>query len=224
MMSIKSVRRENLRFLAKSVGGITRLAERLGKTQSQISHLIGNHPVKNIGDKIAAEVEAAFNKPVGWLDREHNGSRESLPVFQAGEQGRKGILCSQVPLITSEEVKKWHQIAYEYRPKSADYLIPTTANVSSFAFALRVQGDSMESATGISFPDNAVIVADPDQVATSGSFVVAAIGIDRGVTLKQLVIHGYKRYLKPLNVRYPILEFTQSTMIFGVVKQMVINL
>lgn len=222
-MSIKNVRRENLRFLAKSIGGITRLAERLGKTQSQISHLIGNHPVKNIGDKIAAEAEVAFNKPAGWLDREHNGSRESLPVFRAGEQGRKGILCSQVPLITSEEVKKWHQTAYDYRPKSADHLVPTTVNVSSFAFAFRVQGDSMESATGISFPDNSVIVADPDQVATSGSFVVAAIGMDRGVTLKQLVVQGYKRYLKPLNIRYPILEFTQSTMIFGVVKQMVIN-
>lgn len=48
-MHIKEIRRENLRSLAKSAGGITALADKLSRAQSQISHLIGNKPLKNIG-------------------------------------------------------------------------------------------------------------------------------------------------------------------------------
>ena len=47
-MNVKSIRRENTRALAKSVGGISRLAIQLKKSQSQISHLIGASPIKNM--------------------------------------------------------------------------------------------------------------------------------------------------------------------------------
>lgn len=67
-MNVKSIRRENVRALAKSVGGISRLAIRLNKSQSQVSHLIGTSPIKNIGDKIASQIEIIFGKPAGWLD------------------------------------------------------------------------------------------------------------------------------------------------------------
>lgn len=67
-MNVKVIRRENMRALAKSAGGISKLALRLGKSQSQISHLIGTSPIKNIGDKVAAQIEAVFGKPPGWLD------------------------------------------------------------------------------------------------------------------------------------------------------------
>lgn len=222
-MNIKLTRRENLRILAKSVGGITRLADRLNKTQSQISHLIGNKPIKNIGDKIATQVEEAFNKPSGWLDRQHQSIEKKLPAYSIPQNGQTGILCRQIPLISWEDVTQWNQFAYSYKPKNGEYMVPTTANVGPLAFALRVYGDSMESSTGMSFPENSIIITDPDAVPTFGSFIVVRISKDRGATLKQLIIQGHKRYLKPLNRRYPILEFTSNTIVLGVVKQMVIN-
>lgn len=221
-MNVKIIRRENMRALAKSIGGISRLALRLNKSQSQISHLIGASPIKNIGDKIAAQVEAAFDKTSGWLDREHYSIEEAQAIYRT-EQGQSAILCRQIPLITWQEAREWNQLAYNYRPKTPDQLIATTAEVSSLAFALRVHGDSMESASGISFPDGVIIVADPDQVAGHGAFVVASISQNKEATLKQLVSDGNKRYLKPLNPRYPIVEFTLNTTIYGVVKQMIIN-
>jgi SOS-response transcriptional repressor LexA len=222
-MNIKVIRRENLRTLAKLAGGITHLADKLNKTQSQISHLIGKKPIKNIGDKIAAEAEVAFNKPLGWLDHPHRSSEEKFSPYLIEQNGQPGILCSQIPLISWEEVRQWHQIAYRYKPKSDESMISTTANVGPFAFALPVHGDSMESPTGTSFSEGSIIIADPDAAATLDSFVVVRISSDRGATLKQLITQGNKRYLKPLNRRYPILELTPGAIILGVVKQMVIN-
>lgn len=46
-MEVTQIRRENLRELAKSVGGISKLAVKLHKSQSQISHIIGISPLKN---------------------------------------------------------------------------------------------------------------------------------------------------------------------------------
>ena len=222
-MTLKSIRRENLRTLAKSIGGISRLADRLNKNQSQVSHLIGRNPIKNIGDKIAAEAEAAFKKSPGWLDHKHHAPEEELSSYYIEQHGQVGILCSRVPLISWEEAREWDHIAYKYKPKSGLEMIPTATKLGPLAFALKVYGDSMESPTGISFPANSIIIVDPDAIATPNSFVVVRLSKDRGATLKQLVDQGHKRCLKPLNRRYPILELTPNAIILGVVKQMIIN-
>ncbi len=70
-MDIKQIRLKNTRYLAKSVGGGVALANKLDKSHQQVSNLIGCNPVKNIGHKIAKEIEAAFNKPENWLDSLH---------------------------------------------------------------------------------------------------------------------------------------------------------
>lgn len=221
-MNVKLIRRENMRALAKSVGGISKLAIRLNKSQSQISHLIGASPIKNVGDKIAAEIEAIFDKPAGWLDREHYSIEEARAIYRT-DQGQSAILCRQIPLITWQEAKEWNQLAYNYKPKHPDQMVATTAEVSSLAFALQVQDDSMEAPSGISFPNGVIIIADPDQVATLDSFMVVTANHDKEATLKQLVSDGNKRYLKPLNPRYPIVEFTVRTTIYGIVRQMFVN-
>src|SRR5688572_8085968 len=100
-MNAKEIRPANLRSLAQSVGGITRLAERLDKSQSQISHLIGVHPIKQIGDKIAATAEVAFDKPPGWLD--HIQSLEGVESTLASLD-IEGVLCCQVPLISWKDI------------------------------------------------------------------------------------------------------------------------
>jgi hypothetical protein len=67
-MNVKEIRRRNLQKIAREIGGVTKLAGILGKSQSQISHLIGLNHVKNIGDKLAAEIEIAFKMAPGDLD------------------------------------------------------------------------------------------------------------------------------------------------------------
>lgn len=70
-MDIKQIRLKNTRYLAESVGGVVALANKLNKSHQQVSHWIGLNPSKNVGHKIAKEIEVAFNKPSGWLDSLH---------------------------------------------------------------------------------------------------------------------------------------------------------
>lgn len=70
-MNVSEIRRQNARYLAESVGGITALANRMNKAQQQITHIIGKNPIKNIGHGVAKQFEAAFDKESGWMDHEH---------------------------------------------------------------------------------------------------------------------------------------------------------
>jgi SOS-response transcriptional repressor LexA len=217
-MNTKAVRREKLRELAKSVGGITKLADQLNKSQGQMSHLIGRHPVKNIGDRLAAQIEAAFNKPPDWLDLGHLEMEEdtSYPNKQ-----QKNVVCSQVPLISWEEVQHFCQSGYKLQ--TIKDMVPTTINIGPGTFALCVRDDTMESPNGISIPNNSIIIVDPQMRARPNSLVVIKIAKDRGTTFKQLIRVDHKNYLKPLNRRYPILEFTSESEVLGVVRQLIID-
>ncbi len=96
-MNSKDIRRENLRALAKSIGGITALARMLGKSQSQISHLIGQNPIKNIGDRLAGQIEKVFSKAHGWLDHEHPELVKLLGIDSSLQ--KRGFNIEWVPLI-----------------------------------------------------------------------------------------------------------------------------
>lgn len=224
MMSLKAIRRRNLRLLAEQVGGITRLAERLGKQQSQITHIIGRNPVKNIGDRLAEQVETLFQKPRGWLDREQ---RIEIHAIQRKKSHygveENNILCAQVPLIDWNKIRFWGEMNMTELEKGRASWIPVTIKVSSWAFALKVRDDSMESSGELSIPEGAVIVLEPDAVARHESLVVVSMNPLRGATLKQFLMKGGERYLKPLNPRYPVLKYTMETQIHGVVKQVLID-
>mgnify|MGYP000963447788 FL=1 len=99
-MNIKDIRRKNLRILARTAGGITVLSERLDRSQSQISHLIGNNPIKNIGDRLASHIEKTFNKPHGWLDHEHVAEEVEGTYHYQNIQP-----YYQVPLLSAQEAK-----------------------------------------------------------------------------------------------------------------------
>jgi hypothetical protein len=70
-MPVEEVRLWNLRYLADREGGVTRFAERIGRSQSQVSQLIGKTPSKVLERKLAREIEKACAMPSGWLDGMH---------------------------------------------------------------------------------------------------------------------------------------------------------
>lgn len=86
-MDVYKIRLLNLRALARQEGGITALADRLDKSQSRISQLIGINPIKNIGSRTAREVERKFKKSEGWMDQLHPDLYVDL--MQTDEQGIK---------------------------------------------------------------------------------------------------------------------------------------
>ena len=44
------------------------LAELLGKSVAQVSRFAAEKPTTHIGDRIAREIEAVFEKEHGWMD------------------------------------------------------------------------------------------------------------------------------------------------------------
>ena len=218
-MNVKIIRRENLRALATDLGSITALAEFLGKSQSQMSRLIGRHPIKNIGDKLAAEIENAFNKPSGWLDWRHAGIQDTLV-----QERMRAITHSQVPLLSSREVTDWVLQSEEELDKRQHHLISVATSISQYAFAMQINDNSMESVAGISFPKGSIIIADPESVVRDGSYVIIQLEDESEPVFRQCIRDASGTYLKALNPRIPTRKLNSPQALFcGVVRQMIMQ-
>ena len=64
-------RMAHLRRLAKGYPSRAELARVLGVNASFISHLIGENPIRTIGEKLARDIEASLGLHYGWMDITH---------------------------------------------------------------------------------------------------------------------------------------------------------
>jgi len=216
-MNVKDIRRENLRSLARSIGGITAIAKKLGKSQSQISHLIGTRPIKNIGDRLASEIETAFEKSHGWLDKEH---------FRVSGDSGVYVISNDAPrLLNWTPVLEWSDIqmgkVVEGSVERAQEFTPISFEVSPDTFALRIEDDTMDAPIGVSFPKGTIIIVDPSHIPTHSSFVLAYSTLDQAKPVfKQLIYEGHRKFLKPLNPRYEGKEMSEHIKILGVIRSL----
>lgn len=218
-MNSKDIRRENLRALAKSIGGITALAKLLNKSQSQISHLIGANPIKNIGDRLAGQIEKVFNKTHGWLDHEHPELVKLLGIDSSLQ--KRGFNIEWVPLIHWQQISYWtsHQenvtsLVHEY--------IPVNFPITPKTFALKLQND-------IFFEDlhsnnDLVVVIEPNSVVSNNALVIAALGNDEEIAIRYSVQEGPKHFLKPLKTGQSTIEINEKNKIIGSIKQFVLSI
>lgn len=129
-------------------------------------------------------------------------------------------LRGRVPLISWTTAGMWADVEDTHPPGNGDEWIMTTANVGPHAFALRVQGDSMEPRV----PDGSIVIIDPDRGHHHGSIVLAKRTSDQQATLKQLWYDGATPKLRPLNERYDILDMPPDTRIIGVAVKLELDL
>lgn len=80
-------------------------------------------------------------------------------------------------------------------------------------YALRVLGDSMAP----EFWDGCIVIVDPGAAPAHDAFVIVETGGE--VILRQLVIDGERRLLRPLNPAYPTLEWPPPHRLRGVIVQ-----
>jgi SOS-response transcriptional repressor LexA len=169
------------------------VGERLEMEPSQLSQIAGKNPVRNIGTTLARKIEAAFEKPVGWLDVLQGPNIVAEPD---GGYGR----TQRVPVLTLVQAGNPEEFFDSYAPGGGIEEMDTELEVGRHAFGLIIRGDSMAP----EFAEGDKIIVDPGVSPQPGDYVVAKF--DSGdVTFKKyrprgLGAEGEQQFeLTPLN-------------------------
>ena len=94
-----------------------------------------------------------------------------------------------------------------------------SSKVGPNGYALVIKGDSMRSSYigEKSFLSGEAIIVDPDRSPSAGDYVIALIEPTEVAIFRQYVEEGPNKYLKPLNIQYPIIDATEKAKIIGTV-------
>jgi len=171
------------------------IAIRAGISQGMVAKLINR---KAESTAKLPELAKALECSVEWLSYgtktlnvKENSAHYNTEPASAG--------FGKAPLISNIQAGTWMEGIDEFAPNDAEQWIPKPAGGAN-SFYLRVVGESMTSPTRPSFPEGDLVLIDPDEQWTNGSFVVAKLVGHNGVTLKQLKYDEQgEPYLKPLN-------------------------
>ena len=115
----------------------------------------------------------------------------TMPI--PGVEGAAEML-TRVPLISFVQAGDWSGVVDNFQPGDAEEWIPFPGHIGPHAFALRVNGPSMEPR----FVEGDIIFVDPDREVESGDFIIAKNGADEA-TFKKFYRDGDRCFLVPLN-------------------------
>lgn len=121
-----------------------------------------------------------------------------------------------VPIISWVHAGELHEAADPFPAGYADDYIQPSVSVGSHAFALKLEGNSMEP----DYREGDLVIVDPDSPVFSGNFVVARKIATNEATFKKYVVDAGKHYLMPLNRQYDKIEMDHDWIIIGRVKEM----
>jgi SOS-response transcriptional repressor LexA len=174
----------------------------------------------------ARSIARVTGKDVGWfLDDTATPHQRLLRMDAPDANVSPGPdIVGTIPLISWVQAGAFAEVHDLYHVGDFEKEIQVTRRMSQHAFALRVQGDSMQAPDGLSIPEGYIVHVDPARQWENGSIVVAKLEGEQSATLKKLQLDGDKMYLKPLNPRYPLIEVTGECVIVGVVIQVSMEL
>jgi len=200
-MNISEIRLENARYLANSIGGVVAMSVKLGKSQPQVSHFIGGNPVKNIGNKIARQIEEAFDKENGWLDNCHTESSDMAHNALSNATKKTNFLAIPLGLLEEHDfctfINSLNKLEYEKVYIKSDF------EISNKAFAVSVGKDGCGDFAVL----DDYIIFDPDVTMETKDYVLVQFG-EQPPTIMQYVTMADKSFFEDLSRRYPPIEIT----------------
>lgn len=206
------------------------LREERGWDQSELARRVSAIAKKKVPPQSIQQLEAGEIKRPRYLPELAKCLSTTVDYLILGRVDQREnvsagpTIAGSVPLISWVQAGQWCDVVDVHFLGEGERRVFTTKKVGPRAFALRVRGDSMENPAGKpTYPDGSIIVIDPDKEAENGSRVVIRLDDISEATFKVLVFDAGRRYLKPLNPRYPILEITSDATICGVVVQTIID-
>ncbi|MHC3137910.1 LexA family protein [Acinetobacter nosocomialis] len=198
-MDSKTIRYKNTRLLVDQIGGVSNFAEKINKGQSQTSQFAGTNPIKGIGNKVAREIEDAFNKPHGWLDQVH-GDIE-LTTLDNNITAPFPIAGRLVPVISWVQAGTWTTADSVPMGTQFKEWLPPNPKCGKNGYGLIVVGESMSP----DFRPSDKIYVNPDfQISDlkTGDLVIVACDGETEATFKKLIVESNGMYLEPLNPKW----------------------
>ncbi|WP_224963855.1 LexA family protein [Acinetobacter guillouiae] len=197
-MDSKSIRYRNTRLLVDQVGGVSNFADKIGKGQSQTSQFAGTNPIKGIGNKVAREIELAFDKPHGWLDLP-NGN--TVPI-ESNVSNPTPIIGKLIPVISWIQAGAWTTVEAVPVGTQFEEWLPPNPKCGKHGYGLEVSGESMLP----DFRPGDKIYVNPDfQIndLKTGDLVIVSCKGETEATFKKLIVESNGKYLQPLNPDWP---------------------
>lgn len=185
MISVKEIRRENLQLLVERHGSMKKLNELLGRRDNTLTQIL-NQSVnsvtgqkKQMGDKVAREIETKLSLGYGWMDADHSAepiedknliTLNKLDV-EAGCDSTGGPTCTDVAIVERIQVSlEWFkQNISRYRTTGHELVT--------------ARGDSMEPT--INSGDIVVVDIKDTDATQEGIFCLNYGG---GVTIKRIQV------------------------------------
>lgn len=193
------------------------LADKLGITRGAVTHYLAGRRVPPLSK--FNEIARVLKADAAWL--QFGTTVESQPSTKATMNAAHTSAYRSIPILSWEQAAKSPNVK-NLKQEDISETVPHIFTDQLQWYALRVKGDSMTSVSGgKSFQDGDIILVNPDASPKDGDFVIAIIGKSKEATLKQFVIDGGIKYLKPLNTQYPISSFEKGTAIIAVVQKII---
>jgi SOS-response transcriptional repressor LexA len=223
VMDIKDIRTRQLAALIRDryANNVSAFARAIDRSPSQINDTLAGR--KSFGEKFARHIEDKLGLVDGSLD-----AQPMLREFRSGlaavtkempNVGEKLEVRGRIPLISWVQAGAFCQVVDLFEPGDAEEWLPTLHAHGPHAYALRVDGDSMVNPNplGKTYPPGCIVYVDPDMPITNGCRVIAKIPSEEKATFKVYMEDAGKRFLRPLNPIYPVIEMTEGMLICGVV-------
>lgn len=188
------------------------LADRLGLSQTAVHKLESGFSAssrKTVGIALTCGVDPIWLQNGDGTMTLHGYAPETTDQDDATQYMSQ---MARTPLISWQEMEQACPFDTP-NPENIQSWVPVVVknNNNANAFALQVPDDSMEP----KFSEGETLLLVPSREVRHGAFVVARTG--ETITFKQLIIMGSKKYLKPVNQRYPLVEVQEEIAICGIV-------
>ncbi|WP_434340221.1 LexA family protein [Motilimonas cestriensis] len=196
--------------------GITQsvLAEKLGKSQGAIALWLNKKREPSLND--IADIMRIVDLDHMVLGSDGMIEYPDEAISNVSKIENQPSYKSRYPVISSVQAGQWSEICDVIPMDEADF-IATTEKAHSCSFWLTVEGDSMTSSVGVSFPPGTKVLVDPSIEPENGKFVVAKLDDVNEATFKKYVVDSGQKFLKPLNEQFPIMPINGNCRIVGVV-------
>ncbi|WP_304164226.1 LexA family transcriptional regulator [Lonsdalea britannica] len=184
--------------IARNALGLTQgqLADMVGIVRRQIAAYEAGDSKPRIG--VLQNLAAALGTTTEWLATGKGSGPDVSGV-------KRTVTLREIPVLSHVQAK-FETLEELLKTASVKDFIPAPPGANENCFAIQVEGDSMSSAHGISFPPGSIVTFDTSLPAYSGDFVLCHSPDCTDAMFKQLIVDQGNQYLKSLNSDYPMIS------------------